>query len=68
MSDLKLFVEGIDTESCSYKYINSLNQFRIELEAQVQMQKTINDSGPFKEAKFIAMVERYHVKLPMLLF
>ena len=22
------FVEGIDTESCAYKYYNSLNQFR----------------------------------------
>lgn len=36
------FVDGIDTESCGYKYINALNQFRYEYNPYIQLHNVIS--------------------------
>lgn len=57
------FVDGIDSESISFRYCNSLNQFRYDHKDKIDFQKEINQSGPFKENKFVSlMVEKFRIE------
>lgn len=59
MLDCNEFVDGIDTESVSYKLHNSLNQLRYDYQKQISFQRDIMQQGPFKEVKFLAYYDRY---------
>jgi len=39
--DLNKYVDGIDIESISYKYCNSLNQFKEDLRVEIKIQNEI---------------------------
>lgn len=41
MLDLNKHVDGIDTDSISYKYCNSLNQFKIDFSVEIKIQNDI---------------------------
>lgn len=62
------FVDGIDTDSISYKFYNSLNQIRYDYQNQISLQKDLTNSGPFKESKFISYWEKYQIQMPTLMF
>ena len=44
MMDLNKYVDGIDIESISYKYCNSLNQFKEDLRIEIKIQNEIGGS------------------------
>jgi len=47
------FVEDIDTESCAYKYLNSLNLFRYNYADYLNVYTTISQkSAPLSESAF----------------
>lgn len=67
-SDCQQFIDGIDTESVSYKYCNSLNQFRYDQAKKIDMQKEVQQTGAVKEARFIQCMEKNHIALPAAMF
>jgi len=62
------FVEGIDTESVAYQYINRLNQFRIEQSEQINMQTVLLNKGPFSEQAFNYQLQKLNLRFPSVLF
>ena len=67
-TDCNEFVDGIDTESVSYKFLNSLNQIRYDFQGQISIQKELNHAGALKESKFLQYLNKFQIQLPMLLF
>lgn len=41
MLDLNKHVDGIDTDGISYKYCNSLNQFKIDFGIEIKIQNEL---------------------------
>jgi hypothetical protein len=55
MMDLNKYVDGIDIESISYKYCNSLNQFKEDLRIEIKIQNEI--AGKTKQMSLHEMLK-----------
>lgn len=59
--DCMAFVDGIDTEHCSYKYYNSLNHFRYQNSGQILLQNNLVLKAPLTETNFSYQIEKLQI-------
>ena len=55
------FVDGIDTDSCAYKYYNSLNHFRYQNSGQILLQNNLVVKAPLTEHNFMYQIDKLQI-------
>lgn len=56
--DIYEYKDGVDPESASYQFLNSLNEFRIQNRLEIQVHETITKRhDPCTDAQFMRLLQ-----------